>query len=232
MCELVPKIMLFSVIIPTLNEEENIGKQIKHIRQLSKSTEIIVVDGGSTDRTMQIAKVYDAKVIESKKGRGTQQQAGAKISNNKMLIFLHADTWLPVDAFHQIENGFKEKTRLVATFRISFFPPSMILRLVSFFSRFDTLITRYGDQCIVIRREFFEKIGGFPDWPLFEDIFLLEKARKYTQIYSIPSKVQTSSRKFQHNGVVKQLVWNAWLMVLYKLGRSPRRLAEMYRRRL
>jgi rSAM/selenodomain-associated transferase 2 len=224
--------MLFSVIIPTLNEEEYIGKQIKHIRQLHKSTEIIVVDGGSTDRTMEIAKLYDAKVINSKKGRGTQQQAGGKISVNKILIFLHADTWLPIDAFHQIENSFKEQTRLIATFRISFFPSNLILQLVSFFSRFDTLITRYGDQCIVIRREFFEQIGGFPDWPLFEDIFLLEKARKFTQIYSIPSRVKTSSRRFQQNGVFKQLIWNAWLMILYKLGRSPSRLAEMYKRRL
>ena len=190
------------------------------------------MDGGSTDLTMEIAKLYNIKVIESKKGRGTQQKVGAKISSNKILVFLHADTWLPADSFTQIEKCFKDQTRLIATFRISFFPQKNILRLVSFFSRFDTLITRFGDQCIVIRREFYEQLGGFPDWPLFEDINLLEKARKYTPIYSMPSTVQTSSRKFLQNGVVKQLIWNAWLVILYKLGRSPSRLAEMYQRRL
>jgi rSAM/selenodomain-associated transferase 2 len=224
--------MLFSVIIPTLNEEENIGKQIKHIKKLSKSTEIIIVDAGSTDKTKEIAKLHDTKVINSKKGRGTQQQAGAKVSSNNILVFLHADTRLPIDAFIQIEKSFKKRARLIATFRISFFPPLLLLHVVSFFSRFDTLITRFGDQCIVIRREFYEQIGGFPDWPLFEDIYLLEQARKYTHIYSIPSRVQTSSRRFLQNGVIKQLVWNAWLVILYKLGRSPSKLAEMYRRKL
>jgi rSAM/selenodomain-associated transferase 2 len=224
--------MLFSVIIPTLNEEEHIEKQIKHIRHLHKSTEIIIVDGGSTDKTKEIAEQNNAKVIQSKSGRGSQQKAGALISSNPILVFLHADTWLPNNAFKKIEILFRNPSRLIATFKISFFPPYTLLKLVSFFSRFDTLITKYGDQCIVIRREFYEKIGGFPDWPLFEDIFLLENARKHTKIYSIPSTVQTSSRRFQQNGVLKQLIWNALLMLLYKIGRQPDRLAEMYKRKL
>ena len=224
--------MEFSVIIPTLNEENIIEKQITHIRKLNPETEIIIADGGSQDATVQIAKQNGAKITYSKPGRGTQQKSGAKKASNEILLFLHADTWLPTNAFTQIEQHFSNPTLLIATFRISFYPQRTLLKIISPFSRYDTFITRFGDQCIVIRREFYEHIGGFPELKLFEDIYLLEKARKYTQIHSIPSQVVTSSRRFQKNGVLKQLLWNTWLILLYLLGRNPEKLAEMYRKKL
>lgn len=224
--------MRFSVIIPTLNEEKNIEKQIEHIKRINPNAEIIVSDGGSTDKTIQIAEKKGVKVIKSQPGRGTQQRTGAMEAASEILLFLHADTRLPDNAFEQIERIFEDPSCLIATFRIRFYPQFTILRMVSIFSRFDTLITRFGDQCIIVRRSFYDFLGGFPEWMLFEDINLLEKARKYTRIRSIPSCVVTSSRRFQRNGVIRQLFWNAWLVLLYHLGRSPSRLAEMYRRRL
>lgn len=224
--------MSFSVIIPTLNEEENIVKQINHIKTLNPNAEIIVSDGGSSDKTVELALKNEVIVLHSKSGRGNQQRAAAMLASNDILIFLHCDTKLPEDAFKKIIQSFISPSCLIATFRISFKPQYMLLRMVSLFSRFDTPITRFGDQCIVIRREFYYQLGGFPAWKLMEDVYLLEKARRYTIIQSIPSTVISSSRKFQRNGVTRQLLWNAWLMLLYYLGRSTDRLAEMYRRKL
>ena len=104
--------------------------------------------------------------------------------------------------------------------------------LFAIFSRYDTSLTRFGDQCIVVRRDFYEYIGGFPEWELFEDVYFLNKARKHTRIRSIESTVRTSSRRFQKNGTLKQLFWNFWLMIQYYCGKPPDKLAEMYRRRL
>lgn len=224
--------MRFSIVIPTLNEAAIIKQQITLIQSLTESTEIIIADGGSSDDTIQIANSLGAKIIKSKPGRGTQLRAGAEKATGEILVFLHADTVLPRNAFTVIADHFREPDNLIATFRIHFHPPFLILRLISVFTRFDTVITKFGDQCIVIRHDFYTRIGGFPDWPLFEELCLLDNARKHTTIRSLPATVVSSSRRFRRNRVLRQLIWNAWLILLFYAGRSPERLAEMYRRKL
>lgn len=224
--------MRFSVVIPTLNEAAIIKQQIRYIRGLNESAEIIVADGGSSDETVQIAKNCRAKIVQSKPGRGTQLKAGAMAASGDILVFLHADTTLPSDAFIVMGNFFSRHDNLIATFRVHFHPPFLILRLISVFTRFDTVITKFGDQCIVIRRDLYDYLGGFSDWPLFEDLYLLDKARKHTTIRSLPRIVVSSSRRFKRNGVIRQLIWNAWLILLYYNGSLPEKLSEMYRRKL
>lgn len=221
--------MRFSVIIPTLNEAPTIGQQINYIKSLDQNVEIIISDGGSSDNTVEIVKKQGAKMIKSKPGRGTQQRAGAKKAKGDILLFLHADTILPRNAFSILNRYFDDPSNLVATFKIHFHPPFLILRLISVFTRFDTVITKFGDQCIVIRRSFYNQLGGFSDIPLFEDVYLLDRARKCTRVGSIPGIVVSSTRRFKRNGVLRQLIWNAWLVLLYYLGRAPDKLAEMYR---
>ena len=221
--------MRFSVIIPTLNEAPTIEQQINYIKSLDKNVEIIISDGGSNDNTVEIAKKQGAKIIKSKPGRGTQQRTGAKKATGDILLFLHADTILPRVAFSILTRYFDDPSKLVATFKIHFHPPFMILRLIAVFTRFDTVITKFGDQCIVIRRSFYNQIGGFPDIPLFEDVNLLDRARRYTRIGSIPGVVVSSTRRFKRNGALRQLIWNAWLILLYYIGRSPDKLASMYK---
>jgi hypothetical protein len=121
---------------------------------------------------------------------------------------------------------------MVGTFSIRFNPSHWLLDLISLFIRLDTVFTSFGDQCIVIRRNFFDYIGGFQNSPLFEDVEILQKARRITKVYRLPGKVITSSRRFQANGVKRQLIWNAWLLLLFLLGRSSKILAKMYRREL
>lgn len=223
--------MQFSVVIPTLNEEQNIKPQIKYLKKFAFS-EIIVADGGSKDQTLPIAKKNGARVIESEAGRGTQLRAGARIAKGDILVFLHVDTLLPSNAIILITEFFMNSKNLIGTFKIRFFPRFFLLRFVEIFSQYDSFITKYGDQCIVIRRDFYNKIGGFPDWPLFEDIYLLREARKYTTISTLSGFVRSSSRRFQQNGVLRQLLWNVWLMLLYYLGYPPGKLAKLYLKRL
>ncbi|MBD3205568.1 glycosyltransferase [Candidatus Bathyarchaeota archaeon] len=220
--------MRFSIIIPTLNEEIWIDKIIKRLKNMRDNLQIIVVDGGSTDQTILKARKAGVKVIRSKKGRGTQFNKGAEKAEGEIILFLHADTILPRNAFNILDEYFSEPDNKIGKFKIRFIPSTLLLDFIWVVTRFDTFLTSFGDQCIVIRKDFFSKIGGFPDWPLFEDVKLFQKARRYTNINSLPSTVFSSSRRFVKNGVIRQLCWNAWLIFLYIVGVNTKKIAELY----
>ena len=103
-----------------------------------------------------------------------------------------------------------------------------MLSLYAYFTRFDSILTSFGDQCMVVRRTFFNALGGFPDWPLFEDVHFLQKARKITRIQKVPADVTTSSDKFVRNGVIRQQLKNGSLIFQYIRGVSPEKLALQY----
>lgn len=220
--------MRFSVIIPTFNEEEFILQQIHDIRRLLDA-EIIVVDGGSTDKTREIVEAEQVIFISSRKGRGTQCAAGADIASCKYLIFLHADTRLPLDTSNKLSEFFSDEEKKIGAFTIKFEPSIFILDLITIASRFDSVVTSFGDQCIFMRTKFYKEVGGFPDWPLFEDVNLLQTARKLTKVYKLRGPVVSSSRRFQKKGVITQLALNTWLMLLYHLGVHPKELIKRYR---
>ena len=218
----------FSVIIPTLNEEDTIVERIDEVRTISPDAEMIVADGGSCDRTQEIARGKGVTVVVSSKGRGMQCNAGAKIASGEILVFLHADTKLPYEAFSVLEKAFQDEFTYIGTFRLKL---DLGHHIVSFFSAcnyFDCVFTRYGDQCITMRKSFFDKLGGFPELQYFEDVGLLQKARKFTGIRLFPATVVTSGRRFKEQGVMRQYFFDAWLMIQYSLGVSPKRLAEKY----
>ncbi len=218
----------YSVIIPTLNEAASIGTCITAIRRLDPSVEIIVADGGSSDATIDIARSAGALVCTAPRGRGTQMNAGAARASGATLVFLHADTLLPPDAFVRIGALFANPQAQVAKFRLWFDTRNMLLDLAAICMWIDSIMTSYGDQGIVVRRDFFMGLGGFPDWALFEDVRLFELARRETQVHVIPACVVTSARRFRENGVLRQLVHDLWLMIQYLWGVSPQALAQAY----
>ncbi|MFC2001150.1 TIGR04283 family arsenosugar biosynthesis glycosyltransferase [Chloroflexota bacterium] len=220
----------FSVIIPTLNEEEIIEKCIFSIRFINKNVEIIIADGHSTDATTRIAEKCGVRVCASEPGRGIQCNTGASIATGDILVFLHADTELPAIAFDQLNKYFQNSKIQIGTFRLSFDNNHWLFRLYSIPSRFECALTRFGDQCIVVRKSFFNSIGGFPSWPLFEDLGFMQKAGKITRIYRFRATVKTSARRFLKHGILRQQLLNIWYIFLYFIGVAPEKLALLYER--
>ncbi len=222
--------MKFSIIIPTLNEEKFLKACVENIRALDENVEIIIADGGSSDTTVEIAELLKTKVIRCKQGRGTQQNAGAGFSSGDILLFLHADTVLPQDVFKTLAEVFKNEKVQVGTFRLKFDEPDFLFKSYAFFTRFDSIFTSFGDQCITVRKSFFNELGGFKNWPVFEDVEFLQRARKVTRIYRFKDFVITSARRFLKNGIVRQQFINARLIYKYLRGETPENLAEEYRK--
>lgn len=218
----------FSVIIPTLNEELHIARRIDEVRNFCPDAEVIVADGGSLDRSQEIAREKGASLTVSPKGRGIQCNAGAKIAAGGILLFLHADTKLPSNAFAVLERSFQNEKTQIGTFRLKLDIGPHVLSFVLACNYPDCVFTRFGDQCITMRKSFFEKLEGFPELPYFEDVELLQKARKFTRICLFPATVVTSGRRFKEHGVARQFLFDAWLMIQYFFGISPKLLAKKY----
>jgi rSAM/selenodomain-associated transferase 2 len=220
----------FSVIVPVLNEAEHITDCIAAIRAIDPSVEIIVADGGSRDATVELAAAAGALVCRAPRGRGPQCHAGATRAGGDMLLFLHADTQLPTDAFERLRRLFGNSQVQVAKFRLWFDSRNWLLDLAAICMWVDTFMTSYGDQCIALRRDFYYRIGGFPSWPLFEDVRLFEKARRRNRVRVVPARVITSARRFRKHGAIRQLLHDFWLLGRYLAGVSPRQIAASYER--
>ena len=222
------KNLTLSVIIPAFNEERSILSCIRRVRFLDPCVEIIVADGGSTDNTVRLARPEGVRVVTAAKGRGIQCNSGAACASGTIVLFLHADTRLPDGAFGFLQSFFQRDDVKVGTFRLSFDASHWLLKSYAYFSRFDSVLTRFGDQCIVVRRDFFDSLSGFPDWPLFEDVHFLRLARRKTRVHSFPIAVATSARRYLKNGIVRQQLRNALLVVRFLLKSSVADLARQY----
>ena len=220
--------MKYSVIIPTYNEEKTIGKTLGNLLTHNAGFEIIVSDGKSTDNTKKLIRTFPIKLIESEKGRGIQMNEAAKPAKGEILIFLHADTILPPNAFEVIEENFSDENVKVATFGLMFDNTNLFLSIYSFFTRFETVFTTFGDQVIVVRKEFFDMLGGFPKRKIFEDVAFLKEARKHTKILKLKPKVVTSSRRFEKSGYIKTQLNNLKYFLLYFSGKTDEEIYERY----
>lgn len=219
---------MISVIIPTLNEAENILSTIESVRQQDQATEIIVADGGSVDGTPDVARPY-AQVINTPRGRATQMNAGAQIATGDVLLFLHGDSCLARGALAQMQKTLDNLRVAGGTFTLAFDVDNVWLRFYAFCSTIDWLIFRYGDQGIFVRRAIFEQMRGYAEIPLMEDIDFMRRLPRYGRRVLIRNyPVTTSARRFVEHGVVRQEALNVALVVAWFLGIKPQTLARWY----
>lgn len=166
--------------------------------------------------------------VQAARGRGTQCNGGARQATGTLLLFLHDDCTLPAAAPRLIAAAFADPAVAIACFRLRFDRRHWLLACYAWCSRFDSLFTTFGDQGILMRRTLFDALGGFPDWPLFEDVELTRRARRLTRIYKLPAAVTTSAVRFLRHGMLRQQLRNAWLILRYLLGASPAALYQSY----
>jgi rSAM/selenodomain-associated transferase 2 len=221
----------FSIIMPVLNEEAELEH---HLTILTHQTshydcELLIVDGGSTDRTIAIAQRF-GRVIPSKRGRAAQMNCGACVAIGEVLIFLHADTLLPDDAFRSIEHALKAQHVVGGAFRICFNCDQWPYRLVSFTTNLRSSMRKIftGDQAYFIRAVSFHAVGGFPDQLLMEDLEIITRLRKIGKVILLPEYVTTSARRHEKNGLIRSVLFMWYLRTLYKFGTSPNKLHSMY----
>ncbi|MBI4352943.1 MAG: TIGR04283 family arsenosugar biosynthesis glycosyltransferase [Candidatus Omnitrophica bacterium] len=204
-----------SVIIPALDEEQSIGPALVDLAERHRPDEVIVVDGGSRDRTVEIASRY-ARVLNAEKGRAFQMNAGAAAASGDILLFLHADTRLPPAALLKIREALREGRKHSGRFRMSFGHPHPLLRFYAFQTRFHFF--SYGDQGFFVRKVLFQKMGGFDEEAPLEDVDFYRRLLKIETPVIIRDPVITSPRRFLQNGVVKQKLINAALAAMVYAG--------------
>ena len=221
-----------SVIIPVLNEAANLEKTLAQAQE-DRDVEIIVVDGGSEDDTVEIAKKHGVKVmISPQPGRSFQMNFGAQKATGNILLFLHGDTILPEGYIQKIIIAFTETETIAGAFELAIDGEKLSLRLVekAVNWRSRLLSLPYGDQGIFVKASVFWELGGFPSLPIMEDFIFIRKLRSLGKITILPAPVITSGRRWQKLGVWKTTLLNQVIVMGYWLGVSPERLARWYRR--
>ena len=218
---------MISVVIPALNEESWILPSIFSVKGQSASVELIVVDGGSVDRTAELAAEH-ATVISSARGRGIQMNAGANVASGQALLFLHADSRLHPGSLAGLERALEDPRVVGGTFTLRFDSGRFPLGLYAFATRFRFRHFHYGDQGIFVRRSVFEDLGGFSEITLLEDVDFLRRLRRLGPTALLRLPVTTSARRFVSRGTVRQQLLNLGIVLAYSLGADPDRLARWY----
>jgi rSAM/selenodomain-associated transferase 2 len=227
--------MRISVIIPTLNERENLPETLRALAAFSELYEIIVVDGGSDDGTREWLSHHlpaNGRTMDGARGRGNQLNTGAGAATGDVVLFLHADTRLPANAMHAIAELLADAEVAGGGFCVRFLEEEpWILRLVEAGINFRTRLFRSptGDQAIFARRTTYLSAGGFAEWPIFEDVDFVHRLKRVGRIAIISSQVTTSARRYVAWGVVRTVLLMYVLRVGFWMGVSPFRLHRWFR---
>ena len=225
---------MISVIIPIYNEEGVIGKTIQHVKAVStgdKVKEVIVVDGGSRDKSIYEAEKEGALVIRSlRKGRAAQMNEGARAARGTILYFLHADS-IPPSSFTSDITGAVENGFTMGCYRLRFDVDHWFLNANAWFTRFDINAFRYGDQSLFVTKDCFWQAGGFcENHIVMEDYEFIKRLRRYGQFIILPKDVITSSRKYLANGIFRMQAIFYMMYFLYRLGYSQKTLLHIFRK--
>jgi rSAM/selenodomain-associated transferase 2 len=221
--------MRISIIVPMLNEEPTIVSTIAALHSFARA-EVIVVDGGSTDRTREIISCTPAKLLSAPRGRARQMNAGAQEAQGDVLLFLHADTRLPPSALSDIQHALEDPTCVGGRFDVKLDRQEWVFRLIGKLINVRSRLTKSatGDQAMFVRRTVFEEVGGFPSLPLMEDIALSRLLKRKGRVACLRSQVVTSARRWEQEGVWRTVLKMWAFRLLFLAGVSPMRLKRFY----
>jgi rSAM/selenodomain-associated transferase 2 len=223
-----------SIVIPVLNEAGNINRLITHLRALPSDPEpeIIVVDGDPEKGSLKAIEHAGVVTAAAGPGRAAQMNAGAALASGEVLLFLHADTFPPGNAFASIDAVLQDSRVAGGAFDLGIQTDRRIFRITERYVACRTRITRvpFGDQAIFLRTAVFNQVGGYREIPIMEDVELMGRIRKFGhRISIIPEKVMTSARRWEKEGIIRGTLRNWMLQMLYCGGVAPERLAKYYR---
>lgn len=224
-----------SIIIPVLNEEDYIQRVLAKILEntcTDQIMEILIVDGGSTDRTVFFAQKFGARVLSSEKGRANQMNWGAKNASGDILYFLHVDSLPPPGFDTQVLKVVEEGIR-TGCFRLKFDSPSPFLGFFAWCTKINRPICRGGDQSLFVEKELFETLGGFDEnYKVYEDNEFIGRLYKKTPFKVINDYVETSARRYMEKGMVRLQYHFAMIHLRYYLGKGPDSLYDYYRKNI
>ena len=218
-----------SIIIPVLNEAKILARTLSELQSGLRNHELIIADGGSTDGSVHIAEKY-GKVVISARGRAKQLNAGASAASGDILIFLHADIWLESGALAAVETALSSGY-VGGGFCQKIDGKNILYRAIERAGniRGKYLKVFYGDSGIFLKRADFEKIGGFPEIPILEEMEFSKNLRRLGKTTLVTPHIHISARRWETKGIVRTTVNNWLITVLYFLKFSPEQLAKLYR---
>ena len=220
--------MQISVVIPTLNEAENIGELLSCLSQVHGVSEVIVCDGGSMDGTQKIVGASGMRLVETGPGRGAQLRAGAREAVGDVLVFLHADVFPPRDLASPIEAAL-DRGCVGGNFRLRYPDGGALGRWLEVLAPFYRRLGRYyGDSGIFVRRRVYDEIGGFPEVPIMEDVVFVRRLEAAGRTEYLPGPMVSSPRRWEGRSARTLLLWT-FMQAAFALGASPHRLARFYR---
>ena len=220
-----------SIVIPVLDEAATIVATLEALARLrARGTEAVVVDGGSRDDTVALARPLADRVITAPRGRASQMNAGAAVARGDVFLFLHADTRLPADADRLVCDGLARSARAWGRFDVAIDGAHPLFPVIAFFmnarSRATGITT--GDQAMFVTRAAFAATGGFPAIALMEDITFARNLRHVSRPVCLAARVTTSGRRWEKRGVARTILLMWRLRVAYFFGARPEDLAKRY----
>ena len=224
--------MRCSIIIPTLNEAKGISPFLAHLQKFrTAGHEVIVIDGGSTDSTCQLATPHVDQLLKTSSGRARQMNAGADVASGEVLVFLHADTFLPDTASQDIEQALTTTSKVWGRFDVRLSGQQILFRVIEWMMNRRSCITGLatGDQAMFVRRDVFDALGGFHPMPLMEDVEFSRRLCLVSHPFCIKEPVVTDSRRWQKYGAWRTIFLMWQLRWRYWRGESPESLAQIYR---
>ncbi len=219
-----------SAIVPMLNEAASIASTLGALRRGAPDAEIVVVDGGSIDSSVAIAQPLCDTLIGASRGRAHQMNAGARASHGDALVFVHADTLVPSSFAADIASALSDPAVVGGRFDVRLDSAALAYRIIGAMISIRSRISRTatGDQAIFVRREVFDRLGGFPNLELCEDLEFARRLKRAGRIACLRARVTTSARRWNRDGVIRTIV-RMWLIrAMYLMGVAPARLKRMY----